>query len=73
MKLRRGDVLRLVTGTGGGYGDLQERDPGLVRADLRDQVITSREAAEVYGIAEHVAQRVHDHGTWSVNITDQVP
>lgn len=52
MKLRRGDVLRLVTGTGGGYGDPRERDPGLVRADLRDQVITSREAAEVYGLAE---------------------
>lgn len=52
MKLRRGDVLRLVTGTGGGYGDPRERDPALVRADLRDQVITSREAAEVYGLAE---------------------
>jgi len=57
MKLCRGDVLRLVTGTGGGYGDPRERDPGLVRADLRDQVITSREAAEVYGLAEGETDR----------------
>ena len=50
LKLRRGDLLRLVTGTGGGYGDPREREPDLVRADLRDQIITGREAAEVYGL-----------------------
>jgi N-methylhydantoinase B len=48
--LRRGDLVRLVTGSGGGYGDPHERDPALVRADLRDEVITAREAADVYGM-----------------------
>jgi N-methylhydantoinase B len=51
LPLRRGDLVRLVTGSGGGYGDPREREPALVRADLRDEVSTVREAAEVYGLA----------------------
>jgi N-methylhydantoinase B len=47
--LRRGDVVRLVTGTGGGHGDPRDREPALVAADLADELITPREAAEVYG------------------------
>ncbi len=49
--LRRGDLVRLVTGSGGGYGDPAERDPALVLADLADGVITAGEAADVYGVA----------------------
>jgi len=49
MPVRRGDVVRLVTGTGGGYGDPRDREPGLVLADLRDELITPAEAASVYG------------------------
>ncbi len=49
MPVRRGDVVRLVTGTGGGYGDPREREPELVAADLRDGLVTPAEAAEVYG------------------------
>jgi N-methylhydantoinase B len=49
--LRRGDLVRLVTGSGGGYGDPAERDPALVLADLADEVITAREAADIYGVA----------------------
>ena len=49
MPLRRGDVVRLVTGSGGGYGDPSEREPGLVATDLRDELITGEEAASVYG------------------------
>ncbi|HEX5190755.1 MAG TPA: hydantoinase B/oxoprolinase family protein [Streptosporangiaceae bacterium] len=49
MPLRRGDLVRLVTGSGGGYGDPREREPGLVTADVRDGLITAAEAAEYYG------------------------
>jgi N-methylhydantoinase B len=49
MPLRRGDLVRLVTGSGGGYGDPREREPGLVSADLRDGLITGGEATEHYG------------------------
>ncbi len=50
LLLSRGDLVRLVTGTGGGYGDPREREPALVRADLRDGLITAADAAEVYGV-----------------------
>jgi N-methylhydantoinase B len=49
LRLRRGDLVRLVTGTGGGSGDPMLRDRGLVEADLRDGIITRREAREIYG------------------------
>jgi N-methylhydantoinase B len=47
--LRRGDVVRLVTGSGGGHGDPRQREPELVRADLADGLITPREAVTIYG------------------------
>ncbi len=49
LPLRRGDVVRLVTGTGGGYGDPREREVSLVLADLHDELITPAEAADSYG------------------------
>jgi N-methylhydantoinase B len=49
MPLSRGDLVRLVTGTGGGFGDPREREPELVRADVLDGIVTEREALEVYG------------------------
>ena len=53
LSLRRGDLVRLVTGTGGGYGDPRDREPDLVRADLRDGIITAREASDAYGMDAH--------------------
>lgn len=50
MPLRRGDLVRLVTGTGGGYGDPREREPERVLADLDNEIITAREAQEFYGV-----------------------
>jgi N-methylhydantoinase B len=50
VPLRRGDLVRLVTGSGGGYGDPREREPWLVLEDARDEIITGREATEVYGV-----------------------
>jgi N-methylhydantoinase B len=48
--LRRGDVVRLVTGTGGGYGEPREREAELVRRDLADGMISERDAREMYGL-----------------------
>ena len=47
--LRKGDLVRLITGTGGGHGDPREREPELVAQDLADGMITEREARDVYG------------------------
>jgi N-methylhydantoinase B/oxoprolinase/acetone carboxylase alpha subunit len=35
---------------GGGYGDPIDRDPAAVLRDVRDDVVTQREAEEVYGV-----------------------
>jgi N-methylhydantoinase B len=47
--LNEGDLVRLVTGTGGGVGDPRKREPERVRADLDDGIVTEREARDVYG------------------------
>jgi N-methylhydantoinase B len=50
--LRRGDLVRLITGTGGGHGDPRERERALVREDLANGLITERDAREVYGMRD---------------------
>ncbi|MGH8616833.1 MAG: hydantoinase B/oxoprolinase family protein [Burkholderiales bacterium] len=50
--LKPGDLLRIVSPGGGGYGDPRERDPALVRRDLVEGKISERAAREVYGLAD---------------------
>jgi N-methylhydantoinase B len=50
MSLRQGDVVRCVTGGGGGYGDPVERAAGDVRADVLDRNITAETALTRYGV-----------------------
>jgi N-methylhydantoinase B len=49
-RLRRGDVVRLITGVGGGYGNPLERDPDLVREDVRNGFLTVEQARRLYGV-----------------------
>lgn len=49
-RLRRNDIARLITGVGGGYGDPLERDPDLVREDVRNEYLTVSLAADIYGV-----------------------
>lgn len=51
LPLAKGDLVRLVTGTGGGWGDPRERDPARIAADLRDGYLTPAQAARDYGHA----------------------
>lgn len=60
VPLVAGDVVRLVTGTGGGWGDPRDRDPESVRADLRAGMITPQIARDVYGWDEAPE---HDRGS----------
>jgi N-methylhydantoinase B len=48
--LRKGDVARLITGCGGGWGDPAERDKETVRADVRAGLISAETARDVYGL-----------------------
>ena len=48
--LGRGDVVRLVTAVGGGYGNPLERDPALVREDVINEYISVQQARDTYGV-----------------------
>lgn len=45
-----GDLIISSVGAAGGYGDVLERDPRLVLADIEDELITSDVAEKVYGV-----------------------
>jgi N-methylhydantoinase B len=47
--LEEGDVIRIHTASGAGYGDPRTRAPELVRADLRAGLLDERRARDVYG------------------------
>jgi N-methylhydantoinase B len=49
-RLRRGEVARLVTGTGGGWGDPHERPVDDVVEDVRDGYVSLEQAARTYGL-----------------------
>ncbi len=50
--LHRGDLVRLVTGSGGGWGDPLQRPRQAVRDDLLNGYITKDEAREDYGLLD---------------------
>jgi len=50
VALVRGDVIRTMTGGGGGFGEPRERDPEDVRRDVRNRHVTPEAARDVYGV-----------------------
>jgi N-methylhydantoinase B len=50
IELNEGDVIRIHTANGGGYGDPRQRSRELVLDDLRNGLIDLDEAVEVYGL-----------------------
>jgi N-methylhydantoinase B len=52
LEVNEGDVIRIHTGSGGGYGDPRLRSRDLVLDDVRDDITTSAEARAIYGIEE---------------------
>jgi N-methylhydantoinase B len=49
--LKAGDVVRVQTNAGGGFGDPFERDPQLVLRDVLDRYVTIDAARKDYGVA----------------------
>ncbi len=45
-----GEVIRLWSGGGGGYGDPLRRDPALVARDVADELVSVARAGDVYGV-----------------------
>jgi N-methylhydantoinase B len=52
LTVMKDDVVRIVTGNGGGLGSPAERDRESVRSDVRNGLISHERAAEVYGLIE---------------------
>lgn len=48
--LKKDDVARLITGTGGGYGNALERAVEKVQSDVKNGYITLEEAEKSYGV-----------------------
>jgi N-methylhydantoinase B len=52
LTVMKDDVIRIVTGNGGGLGIPAERDHEAVRSDVRNGLVSRERAAEVYGLVE---------------------
>jgi N-methylhydantoinase B len=50
LALQQGDVLRMVSSSGGGFGPPAARDPALVLRDVLDALLTEEEARTIYGV-----------------------
>jgi N-methylhydantoinase B len=50
IPLKKGDLLRLLTTGGGGWGDPLERDPEAVRLDVIQEKISAPAASQDYGV-----------------------
>lgn len=50
VALARGDVIRTMSGGGGGFGDPTERDAEHVRRDVRNRHVTPEAARAVYAV-----------------------
>ncbi len=49
VRLDAGDVVRIVTGNGAGWGSPTQRDPAAIRSDIREGYVTPERARQVYG------------------------
>jgi N-methylhydantoinase B len=52
LTLNTDDVIQVMTATGAGWGNPMERDPALVKDDLKNGYITPEQAKRYYGLDE---------------------
>jgi N-methylhydantoinase B len=50
FRLRKGDIVSIRSGGGGGWGDPSQRNPELVLNDVRDGLITPEQAYKIYKV-----------------------
>ena len=50
IALSAGDLVRVRTGAGGGYGPASQRDPDAVRNDVKNGYLDAATAQSVYGL-----------------------
>ena len=66
IELKQGDIVRMTTPTGGGFGDPLLRDPALVAADVRSGLLTKDRAAADYGVVFDASCEVDTAATRSM-------
>ena len=54
LTVNRGEVIRIITGTGAGWGDPLQRDLELVKEDLKNGYITAEQANKYYRLEERL-------------------
>jgi N-methylhydantoinase B len=52
VAIPRGTIFHQWAGGGGGYGDPRERPRDVVRAEVRDGLVSPRVAQDVYGLRD---------------------
>ncbi|ABM57587.1 hydantoinase B/oxoprolinase family protein [Verminephrobacter eiseniae] len=57
---QRGDIYLMSQGTGGGWGDVLEREPLSVWRDVCDQILCAAVARQVYGVVLHAQTQALD-------------
>ena len=67
--LRPGTALLCSCCGGGGYGDPLEREPLRVAKDVREGIVTSERAANVYGVVFEDDGTVAEERTASARVT----
>ena len=53
FKLEKGDITRIISGGGAGWGQPSQRDPELVLNDVKDELVTIEQAYEIYRVVIH--------------------
>ncbi len=59
--LKDGDVFQFFYNSGGGYGDVIERDTALVKSDLDKEVLSPTVAERVFGVAARLDQAADEY------------
>jgi N-methylhydantoinase B len=61
--LCRGDIVRIITGGGGGWGDPLTRDPANIARDIEEELLTPQQAASIYRVAVDAAGKLDPPAT----------
>jgi len=73
VRLEPGDKVRLVSPSGGGYGDPFRRDPALVAADVLEGLVSRATAERSYGVVLDVDGAVDANATRALRLTRGTP
>ena len=63
LEMGRGDVVRITSPTGGGFGDPLERDLAAIEREMRDGMLSPERAADVYAVVFDSSGQIDVAGT----------